>query len=107
MLAKNEDYSSILYQLLDAQERLNFAEVNFSTSELTYNLSLYQLKKVKGSLLTDSKVQVEEKEEDGLPLNLPSIGLLHLSFVDITPIDLPPNSLRNGNLEMVDESIIQ
>lgn len=69
MLTRNEDYSSILYQLLDAQERLNEAEVNFSTSELTYNLSLYQLKNVKGTLLADSRAEVNEEQEDDLPIN--------------------------------------
>lgn len=67
-LADSEDYSSILYQLLDAQERLNEAEVNFSTSELTYNLALYQLKNVKGTLLADSRVEVKEEEEEDLPV---------------------------------------
>ena len=73
MLTRNEDYSSILYQLLDAQERLNEAEVNFSTSELTFNLALYQLKNVKGTLLNDSKVEVKEEqdEEEDLPIYRP------------------------------------
>lgn len=67
-LSKNQEYGTILYQLLDSLERLNHAEIAFSASELTYNLSLYQLLSAKGVLLKDSTVSIEENEENDMPM---------------------------------------
>lgn len=82
-LAKSEEYGAILYQLLDALERLNTAELDFSASELTYNLSLYNLQSVKGVLLADNKIQVREDRQDDLPIN-------HLELFD----GKPPNRVK-------------
>lgn len=70
LISRNEEYGSILYRLLDALERLNHAEMEFSKSELTYNLSLAQLKSAKGTLINESGVIVTEVEEDTLPKNI-------------------------------------
>ena len=78
LITKNEDYGSILYRLLDALERLNRAEMEFSTSELTYNLSLVQLKSAKGTLIDESGVVIKETEEDDMPKNSINIGDLEL-----------------------------
>lgn len=69
LISKNEEYGSILYRLLDALERLNQAEMEFSNSELTYNLALVQLKSAKGTLVDESGVMIKETTEDDLPQN--------------------------------------
>ncbi|NNK58694.1 MAG: TolC family protein [Desulfofustis sp.] len=73
MLTQNQDYGTILYQLLDAMERLNEAEIDFSASELTYNLSLYQLERAQGVLLSKKDIAIEEVKDDGLPRYLISV----------------------------------
>ena len=78
LISKNEEYGSILYRLLDAMERLNQAEMEFSTSELTYNLSLVQLQSAKGTLIEESGVVIKETEEDELPKNIINIGSMEI-----------------------------
>ncbi len=90
LISKNEDYGSILYRLLDALERLNRAEIDFSTSELTYNLSLVQLKSAKGTLIDESGVVIKETEEDEMPKNNINIGDTEMEK-DHEPIFLHPN----------------
>ncbi len=79
ILSRTDDFGAIQYQLLDAMERLNKAEIEFSASELTYNLALYQLKNAQGSLLEDSRIDLHEAEEDNLPINRIQIGALKLT----------------------------
>ena len=89
LISKNEEYGSILYRLLDALERLNQAEMEFSTSELTYNLSLVQLQSAKGTLIEESGVVIKETEEDALPKNIINIRTIE------TQNGLDPVSLHN------------
>jgi len=70
LLAKSQEYGTILYQLLDALERLNDSEQQFSLSELTYNYSLYKLRSAQGVLLADNKVTIVEEELNDVPVNL-------------------------------------
>lgn len=90
LITKNEDYGSILYRLLDALERLNRDEMEFSTSELTYNLSLVQLKSAKGTLIDESGVVITETEEDETPKNIINIGDREMEEAQ-APISLHPN----------------
>ncbi len=68
LISKNEEYGSILYRLFDALERLNRSEMEFTVSELTYNLSLYHLFSAKGTLVEESRVKIEEILKDELPM---------------------------------------
>ncbi|PIE59038.1 MAG: hypothetical protein CSA33_00255 [Desulfobulbus propionicus] len=68
LILQKQEYGGILYRLLDALERLNQAEKEFSASELTYNLALAQLQSAKGTLVEDSGVVIEETEENGYPV---------------------------------------
>jgi outer membrane protein TolC len=90
LISKNEEYGSILYRLLDALERLNIAEMEFSTSELTYNLSLVQLKSAKGTLIDESGVMIEESEEEGLPETKINIDKLKTKEEQV-PLSLVPS----------------
>jgi outer membrane protein TolC len=90
LISKNEEYGSILYRLLDALERLNRAEIEFSISELTYNLSLVQLKSAKGTLVEESGVVIKETVEDDLPVNTINIGDTEMEK-DHSPLSLHRN----------------
>jgi outer membrane protein TolC len=68
LLADREPYADMLYRLMDASERLGDAEMEFSRTELTYNLSLYNLQRVMGMLVDINRIEAEEIEQDGLPL---------------------------------------
>lgn len=61
-------YGDLLYRLLDASERLADAEEQFSLAQLTFNLSLFNLKKATGTLVTSQDISTETIEEDGLPV---------------------------------------
>lgn len=97
LISRNEEYGSILYRLLDALERLNRAEMEFSTSELTYNLSLVQLKSAKGTLIDESGVVVNETEEDELPKNLIKINAGQMEG-ERQPLSLKNNLQFNRDL---------
>lgn len=109
LISKNEEYGSILYRLLDALERLNQAEMEFSTSELTYNLSLVQLKSAKGTLIDESGVVIKETEEDELPKNNINISDTEMQK-DQDPISLRPKSelmkVTSSSLDLVGLSTI-
>lgn len=104
LISKNEEYGSILYRLLDALERLNRAEMEFSTSELTYNLSLVQLKSAKGTLIDESGVVIKETEEDELPKNNINIGDIEREKAQ-EPISLHPSpkveQIRSSSLGLI------
>lgn len=89
MLSRNDDFGAIQYQLLDAIERLNKAELEFSSSELTYNLALYQLKNAKGMLLNEQGVQLREEKEDDLPAN----------HILISPVEVTSEAVDNRKLK--------
>lgn len=61
-------YGDLLYRLLDASERLADAEEKFSLAQLTCNLSLFNLRKATGTLVTSQDISTETIEEDGLPV---------------------------------------
>lgn len=68
LLAENEAYGNVLYQLMDALDRMIEAEVTFAKSELTYNLSLYNLNRVMGILVSVNNIRITEETEDDLPV---------------------------------------
>jgi len=69
LLAQNQPYGDVLYQLMDASERLARSEEQFTKSELTYNYSLYNLYRAMGILLSSRNLTIEETTgQDQLPL---------------------------------------
>lgn len=85
LISINEDYGSILNRLLDALQRLNRAEMEFSTSELTYNLAIYQLKSAKGTLVKDSGVILDDLKLEASPLNKINVNSLEITGVEAVP----------------------
>ncbi|MEZ6058352.1 MAG: TolC family protein, partial [Planctomycetaceae bacterium] len=72
----------ILDQLLRAQERLTAAETGFSLAELTYNLSLMNLKKAEGTLIQQESISEGRIQDGDLPrtiLDKPT-GMVPSSF---------------------------
>lgn len=67
LLSENEAYGDVLYRLMDALERLNDAEAEFATSELTYNLSLYNIQRAMGTLIAVNDIEITERQHEGLP----------------------------------------
>ncbi len=67
-LSTDASYGDLLYRLLDASERLADAEEKFSLAQLTFNLSLFNLRKATGTLVTSQDISTETIEEDGLPV---------------------------------------
>ncbi len=67
-LSTDASYGDLLYRLLDATERLADAEEKFSLAQLTFNLSLFNLRKATGTLVTSQDISTETIEEDGLPV---------------------------------------
>lgn len=59
--------SNTLENMLSAQERLSLTEYDYLQSQLTYNLSLMNLKKATGTLLQNEAVTISIGCEDGLP----------------------------------------
>ena len=63
--------ASFLEFLLDAQERVSVAEREYAESVATYNVSLVNLERAKGSLLrysdVDARPVIDEEARDGLP----------------------------------------
>ncbi len=53
---------------MDALDRMNEAEVAFARSELTYNLSLYNLNRVTGILVSVNNIRMTRDKEDDLPV---------------------------------------
>lgn len=80
--------SLALENLLDAQERLATAEFDFLQSQLTYNLSLMNIKKATGLLLQAESIVVAEACEDNLPTQI-------LSKESLESMD-PPSSEPTG-----------
>ncbi len=69
LLANNRPYGEVLYQLMDASERLTDSEELFAKSELTYNYSLYNLYRAMGILVETNRIEFTEEEPDhGLPV---------------------------------------
>ncbi len=69
LLANNKPYGEVLYQLMDASERLTDSEELFAKSELSYNYSLYNLYRSMGILVENNRVVfTEENPDDDLPL---------------------------------------
>lgn len=68
LLVQDEAYGNVLYRLMDALDRMNEAEVTFARSELTYNLSLYNLNRVTGILVSVNNIRFTRGEEDDLPV---------------------------------------
>ena len=66
-LSTDAAYGDLLYRLLDASERLAEAEEQFSLAQLTFNLSLFNLRKATGTLVVSQDISTETVEEDGLP----------------------------------------
>ena len=68
-LAQGEPYGDMLYRLMDASERLTESEEAVARSELTYNLSLYNLYRAMGILVSDNDIVItREQGEDKLPV---------------------------------------
>jgi outer membrane protein len=67
-LSIDASYGDLLYRLLDASERLAEAEEKFSLAQLTFNLSLFNLRKATGTLVASQDISTETIEEDGLPV---------------------------------------
>ncbi len=67
-LSTDASYGDLLYRLLDATERLADAEEKFSLAQLTFNLSLFNLRKATGTLVGSQDISTETIEEDGLPV---------------------------------------
>ncbi len=65
--------SSFLSFLLDSQERQAVAEDEFTRSLVTYNVSLVNLERAKGTLLTYEDITYEEYKDD--ELGLPTLRL--------------------------------
>ncbi len=69
LLANNQPYGEVLYQLMDASQRLTDSEELFAKSELSYNYSLYNLYRSMGILVENNRVVfTEENPDDDLPL---------------------------------------
>lgn len=69
LLANNRPYGEVLYQLMDASERLTDSEELFAKSELTYNYSLYNLYRAMGILVENNRISfTEEEPDDDLPV---------------------------------------
>ncbi len=69
LLANNQPYGEVLYQLMDASERLTDSEELFAKSELTYNYSLYNLYRSMGILVENNGIGFSEETPDqGLPV---------------------------------------
>ncbi|MFP7755149.1 TolC family protein [Thermodesulfobacteriota bacterium B35] len=69
LLANNKPYGEVLYQLMDASQRLTDSEELFAKSELSYNYSLYNLYRSMGILVENNRVVfTEENPDDDLPL---------------------------------------
>jgi hypothetical protein len=68
LLVQDEAYGNVLYRLMDALDRMNEAEVAFARSELTYNLSLYNLNRVTGILVSVNNIRMTRDKEDDLPV---------------------------------------
>ncbi len=68
-LAQGEPYSDMLYRLMDASERLADSEEEVARSELTYNLSLYNLYRAMGILVSENDIVMNrEQGDDELPV---------------------------------------
>ena len=68
-LAQGEPYGDMLYRLMDASERLTESEEAVARSELTYNLSLYNLYRAMGILVSDNDIVItREQGDDELPV---------------------------------------
>ncbi len=68
LLSENEAYGDVLYRLMDALDRLNDAEAKFAQSELTYNLSLYNINRSMGTLIAVNDIRITRTEQKHLPL---------------------------------------
>jgi len=69
LLAKNQPYGDVLYQLMDASERLTTSEELFAKSELTYNYSLYNLYRAMGILVSNQHIIFQkDTDKDELPI---------------------------------------
>ncbi len=65
---QSEDIGPVLYQLMDASERLTRSEELFAKSELTYNYSLYSLYRAMGILVSNQNIVFEQdRDENDLP----------------------------------------
>ena len=64
-----EDFSAslALENLLSAQERLSASEFEYLQSQMTYNLSLMNLKRATGTLLQHESVSIARSCQNGLP----------------------------------------
>ena len=67
-LSSDAVYDDLLYRAMDASERRADAEEKFSLSQLTFNLSLFNLRKAMGNLVTSQDISTETLEENGLPV---------------------------------------
>ena len=68
-LLPGDDRSAALYleDLLAAQDRLALAEFEFANAQVSYNLSLSDLKRANGTLLQCEQIEVNKIEDDGIP----------------------------------------
>ncbi len=67
-LSTDANYDELLYRAMDASNRRADAEERFSLSQLTFNLSLFNLRKAMGNLVTSQDISTETIEENGLPV---------------------------------------
>ncbi len=69
LLSQNQPYGDVLYQLMDASQRLAASEERFTRSELTYNYSLYNLYRAMGILVSSHGIGFDQSTDgDGLPV---------------------------------------
>ncbi len=68
LLVQDEAFGNALYRLMDALDRMSEAEATFARSELTYNLSLYNLNRVMGVLVSVNNIRITRDQEDDLPV---------------------------------------
>ncbi|WP_068260106.1 TolC family protein [Rubripirellula obstinata] len=87
------DKALSLENLLIAQNQLAGAEFEYLTAQLTYNLSLVNLKRVTGLLLQSERVDISRICECGLPRNVlskePDYSIAATDMIDSDMLDAP------------------
>jgi len=95
--------SLALENMLTAQERLAEAEFEYLTSQLTYNLSIVNLKRATGLLLRHEQVSIGRGHACGIPfhsLNKPDIDRLRDPPSPSGPAPRPPATTARGAANM-------